>query len=57
MKRRLLLATAAALLATPAFAQTKWDMPAAYPATNYPPPALRLAYYYCAKLFQLLGSF
>ncbi|MBL0898467.1 MAG: hypothetical protein IBJ17_07205 [Reyranella sp.] len=36
MKRRLLLATAATLLATPAFAQaTKWDLPAAYPATNY----------------------
>ena len=35
MKRRLLLATAATLLATPALAQTKWDLPAAYPATNY----------------------
>ena len=35
MKRRLLLATAATLLAMPAAAQTKWDMPAAYPATNY----------------------
>ncbi|MBI3197284.1 MAG: TRAP transporter substrate-binding protein [Rhodospirillales bacterium] len=35
MKRRLLLATAATLLATPAIAQTKWDLPAAYPATNY----------------------
>lgn len=35
MKRRLLLATAATLLATPVLAQTKWDMPAAYPATNY----------------------
>lgn len=35
MKRRLLLATAATLLAMPAFAQTKWDLPAAYPATNY----------------------
>ena len=35
MKRRLLLATAATLFATPAFAQTKWDLPAAYPATNY----------------------
>ena len=35
MKRRLLLATAATLIATPAFAQTKWDLPAAYPATNY----------------------
>ena len=44
MKRRLLLATAATLLATPAFAQTKWDLPAAYPATNYPqrqPPEIR----------------
>ena len=35
MKRRLLLATAATLLAMPAFAQTKWDLPAAYPATNF----------------------
>ncbi len=35
MKRRLLIATAATLLAMPAAAQTKWDMPAAYPATNY----------------------
>ena len=35
MKRRLLLATAATLLATPVFAQTKWDMPTGYPATNY----------------------
>jgi TRAP-type C4-dicarboxylate transport system substrate-binding protein len=35
MKRRLLVATAATLLAMPAFAQTKWDLPAAYPATNY----------------------
>lgn len=35
MKRRLLLATVATLLATPVFAQTKWDMPTGYPATNY----------------------
>ena len=35
MKRRLLLATAATLLATPVLAQTKWDMPTGYPATNY----------------------
>lgn len=35
MKRRLVLAAAATLLATPAFAQTKWDMPTGYPATNY----------------------
>ncbi|KAF0102141.1 MAG: dctP [Rhodospirillaceae bacterium] len=35
MKRRLLLATVATLVAAPAFAQTKWDLPAAYPATNY----------------------
>ena len=35
MKRRLLLATAATLLALPAAAQTKWDMPTGYPATNY----------------------
>jgi TRAP-type C4-dicarboxylate transport system substrate-binding protein len=36
MKRRLLLlAATATLAAAPAFAQTKWDLPAAYPATNY----------------------
>lgn len=35
MKRRLLIATAATLLATPVLAQTKWDMPTGYPATNY----------------------
>lgn len=35
MKRRLVLAAAATLFATPAFAQTKWDMPTGYPATNY----------------------
>ena len=35
MKRRFVLATAAMLLAMPAAAQTKWDLPAAYPATNY----------------------
>lgn len=35
MKRRFILAAAATLLATPAAAQTKWDLPAAYPATNY----------------------
>lgn len=35
MKRRLLLAAATTLLAAPALAQTKWDLPAAYPATNY----------------------
>ncbi|MFZ5782344.1 MAG: TRAP transporter substrate-binding protein [Pseudomonadota bacterium] len=35
MKRRFLAAAAAALLVTPAAAQTKWDLPAAYPATNY----------------------
>ena len=36
MQRRLLIAAAAASLAvSPAFAQTKWDLPAAYPATNY----------------------
>jgi TRAP-type C4-dicarboxylate transport system substrate-binding protein len=35
MKRRFALAAAATLLALPAMAQTKWDLPAAYPATNY----------------------
>ena len=35
MKRRLLLASATMLLSTPVFAQTKWDMPTGYPATNY----------------------
>jgi len=35
MKRRFLAAAAAALFVTPAVAQTKWDLPAAYPATNY----------------------
>jgi TRAP-type C4-dicarboxylate transport system substrate-binding protein len=36
MKRRLLLlAATATLAAAPASAQTKWDLPAAYPATNY----------------------
>ena len=41
MKRRLLLAATAASFAAapaimqPAWAQTKWDLPAAYPATNY----------------------
>ena len=36
MHRRLLIAAAAAsLVASPALAQTKWDLPAAYPATNY----------------------
>ena len=35
MKRRLLIAAAATFLATPALAQNKWDLPAAYPATNY----------------------
>jgi TRAP-type C4-dicarboxylate transport system substrate-binding protein len=35
MKRRFALAAAASLLALPAMAQTKWDLPAAYPATNY----------------------
>ena len=32
MKRRFLAAAAAALFVTPAVAQTKWDLPAAYPA-------------------------
>ena len=35
MKRRFALAAAATLFALPAMAQTKWDLPAAYPATNY----------------------
>ncbi|MBM3645414.1 MAG: TRAP transporter substrate-binding protein [Alphaproteobacteria bacterium] len=35
MFRRLILAGAAGLLALPAAAQTKWDLPAAYPATNF----------------------
>ncbi|MHB1199350.1 MAG: TRAP transporter substrate-binding protein [Polaromonas sp.] len=36
MKLRLLtLATTLALAASAAFAQTKWDLPAAYPATNF----------------------
>ncbi len=37
MKRRLFSATAItlALSATGSFAQTKWDLPAAYPATNF----------------------
>jgi len=35
MKPLRFAAAAAALLATTAFAQTKWDMPAAYPATNF----------------------
>jgi len=38
MKRRIFslsLATAAVALSLPALAQTKWDLPAAYPATNF----------------------
>jgi TRAP-type transport system periplasmic protein len=35
MHRRLLPALAIALLAASAAAQTKWDLPAAYPATNF----------------------
>jgi TRAP-type C4-dicarboxylate transport system substrate-binding protein len=38
MKRRvfqLSLAAAALALGTTSFAQTKWDLPAAYPATNF----------------------
>ncbi len=35
MKRRFLVAAAGVMLAAPAAAQTKWDLPAAYPATNY----------------------
>ena len=37
MKRRLFTSTALvlALSATGSFAQTKWDLPAAYPATNF----------------------
>ena len=36
MKRRFLVAAAAGvMLAAPAAAQSKWDLPAAYPATNY----------------------
>jgi TRAP-type transport system periplasmic protein len=33
--RPLLLAAAACVLASPTLAQTKWDLPAAYPATNF----------------------
>jgi TRAP-type transport system periplasmic protein len=35
MKFRLVLPVLAATLATGAFAQTKWDLPAAYPASNF----------------------
>ena len=35
MKFKLSLIAAALTLGTPAFAQTKWDLPAAYPATNF----------------------
>jgi TRAP-type C4-dicarboxylate transport system substrate-binding protein len=35
MKLKFALTIAAAALATQAFAQTKWDLPAAYPATNF----------------------
>ncbi len=37
MKRRLFSTTAIVLAfsATGSFAQTKWDLPAAYPATNF----------------------
>src|SRR6476620_1278992 len=35
MKFKLILTGAAVLLASSAFAQTKWDLPAAYPATNF----------------------
>jgi len=35
MKFKLAVAAAAFTLGCPAFAQTKWDLPAAYPATNF----------------------
>ncbi|MEZ0307568.1 MAG: TRAP transporter substrate-binding protein [Ramlibacter sp.] len=35
MKFKLALVTASLALCTSAFAQTKWDLPAAYPATNF----------------------
>ncbi|MDO8719705.1 MAG: TRAP transporter substrate-binding protein [Polaromonas sp.] len=35
MKLKLVLTAAALTLGTTAFAQTKWDLPAAYPATNF----------------------
>ena len=38
MKRRLFsvtLAASALVMSLPAAAQTKWDLPAAYPATNF----------------------
>jgi TRAP-type transport system periplasmic protein len=35
MKLKFALAAAALALAAPAFAQTKWDLPAAYPASNF----------------------
>jgi TRAP-type transport system periplasmic protein len=35
MKLKLTLVAAAALMTGAAFAQTKWDLPAAYPATNF----------------------
>ena len=35
MKFKLVLITAALTLGASAFAQTKWDLPAAYPASNF----------------------
>ena len=35
MKLKYALSLAAAALASQAFAQVKWDLPAAYPATNF----------------------
>ena len=35
MKLKLFLSAAALTLSAPAFAQTKWDLPTAYPATNF----------------------
>jgi len=35
MKTKLILAAAALVACSTGFAQTKWDLPAAYPATNY----------------------